>query len=70
MVTVMTILDYTALRRTQPSWRVGLFEWLLDVLDRRHQRAELAALSPRMLRDIGITVEERDRELGKLPWQA
>jgi uncharacterized protein YjiS (DUF1127 family) len=53
-------------RRTLQNF-VALFkEWQR----RAHGRAELAALSDRELRDIGVTRYEARREIGKPFWRA
>jgi len=53
-------------RRTLQNF-VALFkEWQR----RAHGRAELAALSDRELRDIGVTRYEARREIGKSFWRA
>jgi uncharacterized protein YjiS (DUF1127 family) len=41
---------------------------LVGVHDRWLQRQALAELDDRMLKDIGLTRAERDRECGRSPW--
>ena len=38
-------------------------------MERRHQRQNLAALDPSMLKDIGISACDRDRECRKPFWR-
>lgn len=38
--------------------------------DRARQRADLAELDERMLRDVGLTSHDVLRETGKAPWRA
>ncbi|MBR0661134.1 DUF1127 domain-containing protein [Neoroseomonas oryzicola] len=51
----------------------GVLPQLLAViaaaLERRRQRERLAALDPRLLRDIGVSVEEAWRESRRPFWQ-
>ena len=39
------------------------------LMERRHQRQNLAALDPSMLKDIGISACDRDRECRKPFWR-
>jgi uncharacterized protein YjiS (DUF1127 family) len=45
-----------------PEMRASVLMWLIDWLDRQHQRAVLAELDDRLLDDIGVTREEAIRE--------
>ncbi|BBK34329.1 uncharacterized protein YjiS (DUF1127 family) [Stella humosa] len=42
---------------------------LLRWQDQARQRQHLAALDPRMLRDMGMTPDEVSRQLGKVYWR-
>lgn len=42
---------------------------LLRWQDRARERQALAAMDPRMLRDMGMTPDDVSRELGKLHWR-
>lgn len=51
----------------------GVFATLLAAaaaaMERRCQRARLATLEPRLLRDIGVTPDEARREVSKPCWR-
>ena len=47
----------------------GLYSYLAEWYRRSRSRAELARFPPRMLRDIGITPDDRERECGKPFWR-
>ena len=55
----------------QPGLRAldRLYSYLAEWYRRSNSRAELARFSPRMLRDIGITPDDRERECGKPFWR-
>jgi len=48
---------------------VGIFEQLAVWHDRRRQRLALARLDYRMLRDIGLSYADVDREISKPFWR-
>ena len=54
--------------RATRSWRWAL-AWVEVALARRRQRVRLAALEPRLLRDIGITHAEALAESRKPFWR-
>ena len=55
---------------TEPGLRAldRLYSYLAEWYRRSRSRAELARFPPRMLRDIGITAGDRERECGKPFW--
>ncbi|MDY0872034.1 DUF1127 domain-containing protein [Dongia rigui] len=62
-----------SLSRTVPLPRSGrLASLVLRLLDwhaRLQQRRHLSALSPHMLKDVGLTAADVHAEIGKRPWQ-
>lgn len=54
--------------RTTRSWNWAL-AWAELALERRRERARLAALEPRLLRDIGVTPAEALTESRKPFWR-
>ncbi len=61
-------------RAAERGWPLAGFRRLFRRLQfwgsRTRQRRELAALSPYLLDDIGVTPGEARRECAKRPWQA
>jgi len=57
-------------RSTCQPTRTSLRMWVSQFLALAHQRRQLAALDPHMLRDIGVTQEQAIAESRKLPWDA
>ncbi len=53
----------------RPSLLARFFITLLHWQDRARQRQHLAALDPRMLRDMGMTPDDVSRELGRAHWR-
>lgn len=51
------------------EWVVGVFDLIQTWQDRTKQRRQLAALDERMLRDIGASAADVERETGKWFWQ-
>ncbi|MBW6397323.1 DUF1127 domain-containing protein [Roseomonas sp. HJA6] len=53
--------------------KAGVLETLLAAvaaaMERHRQRARLATLEPRLLRDIGATLDEAQREASKPCWR-
>jgi uncharacterized protein YjiS (DUF1127 family) len=43
---------------------------LRDLLALHRQRSRLVALDPHLLRDIGISADEAQREAARAPWDA
>ncbi|MBR0649305.1 DUF1127 domain-containing protein [Roseomonas terrae] len=68
----MTTHSETWMTVRQPRARAGLPAFvalLARALERRAQRAALAALEPRLLRDIGVTPDDAAQEAGKPFWR-
>lgn len=65
METLLTVLDRTAGVRggrfDLETYAVTIFGWW----ERHRSRCALRDLDARLLRDIGLTVEQRDRECGR-----
>jgi uncharacterized protein YjiS (DUF1127 family) len=53
----------------RPSLLSRFFVALLQWQDRARQRQHLAALDPRMLRDMGMTPDDVSRELARFHWR-
>ncbi|MCI0431754.1 MAG: DUF1127 domain-containing protein [Rhodospirillales bacterium] len=51
------------------SWSRALILWLLDLSERRRQRAALMSLDDRLLKDIGLTRADAEREYDKPLWR-
>ncbi len=51
------------------SWSRALILWLLDLSERRRQRATLMSLDDRLLKDIGLTRADAEREYDKPLWR-
>lgn len=51
------------------EWIVGVFDLLLAWQERARQRRQLAALDDHMLRDIGVSAADVERETRKWFWQ-
>ncbi len=51
------------------SWSRALVLWLLDLEERRRQRATLRALDDRLLKDIGLSRADVERECNKPLWR-
>lgn len=62
------ILSAPAAQR-RPSLLLRLGSAVLRWQDRARERQQLAAMDPRMLRDMGMTPDDVSRELGKLHWR-
>lgn len=57
------------LQRSRPSgWRERMHRQLAYVAQRQRQRAALARLDARLLRDIGVSAEDAAREARKTFW--
>ncbi|MCP5306738.1 MAG: DUF1127 domain-containing protein [Chromatiaceae bacterium] len=70
------ILALRADNRSVPAWithavttAIAWWQVVRTVADRQRQRAALARLDARLLRDVGITPEQARREAGKAPWR-
>ncbi|MEO3470656.1 DUF1127 domain-containing protein [Roseomonas sp. CAU 1739] len=50
------------------SW-AGVVQWIGMAMDRQAQRARLASLDPRLLRDIGLTRAQALAEARRPWWQ-
>jgi len=55
-------------RRGQEPARYSWLAWLREWRRRRRSRASLSRLDDRMLRDIGVTYAEAEREANKPFW--
>lgn len=59
-----------AMRRGFRRWLIETLDRGLDWLDRSRSRRQLARLDDRLLRDIGVTRTDADREATKPFWRA
>ncbi|MCW5752681.1 MAG: DUF1127 domain-containing protein [Alphaproteobacteria bacterium] len=54
---------------SRPGLLVRFFDRLLTWQDRARERAALASLDERMLKDIGISRHEAEREAARTGWR-
>ena len=63
------LVPAAAVPAARPSLIRRIFGMLVQLQDRARERQHIAALDPRMLRDMGMTPDDVSRELGKLHWR-
>ncbi len=59
-----------ALRRFAGLRRVSLFDRLFEMAALRRERLRLEKLDDHLLKDIGVSRSEADREARRSPWDA